>query len=245
MPFTFSHPAIVLPFFKIRHASVSMSALIIGTMTPDFEYFIRMKLSGRYSHTLEGMFFFDLPVACSIAIIFHLLVKKPLIDNMPGYFSSRLTDLRNFDFVSYLRQYLFPFLLCLLVGIASHIFWDSFTHANSYFVDHVDFLSTPVFIDGVPQAPLFRYMQHGSTIMGGGFIVVFFHRQRKIEQENKSSLKFWIILMLIAVATFTLRASLGFEYFGDIVTVIISAGIIGLIAASIFAQIFSIGSNRG
>jgi hypothetical protein len=245
MPFTFSHPAIVLPFLKIRHASVSMSGLIIGSMTPDFEYFIQMKLSGRYSHSLEGMFFFDLPVACILALIFHMVVKKPFIDNLPGYFSSRLSELRNFDFMSYLRQYFLFFLICLLIGIALHIVWDSFTHANSYFVDRIPFLSTPIFIDGMAHLPLFRYLQHGSTIIGAGFIIASFHRQRTVERTNKPFIKFWTILFVVAVAAFTIRASFGFEYFGDIVTVVISSGIIGLIVSSIFNQSFSIGKNKG
>jgi len=244
MPFTFSHPAIVLPFLKIRHASISMSALIIGSITPDFEYFIRMKLSGRYSHSLEGMFFLDLPLACIIALTFHQVVKKSLIDNLPGYFYTRLVSLRNFEFTSYLRQYLWLFLLWLLIGIASHILWDSFTHANSYFVDYISFLSTPIAIDGFPQWPLFRYLQHASTIVGGGFLIVFFHRLPKDEQKNNVSIKFWIILVMIAVIAFTVRASFGFEYLGDIVTVIISSVFIGLITSSILIRIFSSARNN-
>ncbi|SEF46838.1 protein of unknown function [Flavobacterium urumqiense] len=42
MPFTFSHPAIILPFLKNK--KLSATALIIGSMSPDFEYFFRMKM---------------------------------------------------------------------------------------------------------------------------------------------------------------------------------------------------------
>jgi len=224
---------------------MSMSALIIGSITPDFEYFIRMKLSGRYSHSIEGMFFLDLPLACVIALIFHQVVKKPLIDNLPTYFYCRLYSLRTFDFISYLRHYLLFFLICLLIGIASHILWDSFTHANSYFVGDTDFLSAPITIDGLPRWPMFRYFQHASTIIGGGIIIVVFHRLQKDEKRNNPSIKFWITLILIASIAFVLRASVGFEYFGDIVTSIISSGIIGLMASSIFNLFFSTGIDRG
>jgi len=43
MPFTFSHPAIVLPLATLRRQWISATGLIIGSITPDFEYFIRMK----------------------------------------------------------------------------------------------------------------------------------------------------------------------------------------------------------
>ena len=51
MPFTFAHPAIVLPFYK-KPKFFSMTTLIIGSMSPDFEYFLRVKIKSDMSHTL-------------------------------------------------------------------------------------------------------------------------------------------------------------------------------------------------
>ena len=51
MPFTFAHPAIVLPFYK-KPKFFSMTTLIIGSMSPDFEYFLRMKIKSDMSQTL-------------------------------------------------------------------------------------------------------------------------------------------------------------------------------------------------
>ncbi len=39
MPFTFAHPAAVLPFMKKQSKYISVTALILGSMAPDFEYF--------------------------------------------------------------------------------------------------------------------------------------------------------------------------------------------------------------
>lgn len=58
MPFTFSHPAIILPFKYLPNRWISMTGLIIGSLTPDFEYFIRMKIESYYSHTNAGLFLF-------------------------------------------------------------------------------------------------------------------------------------------------------------------------------------------
>lgn len=231
MPFTPSHPALVLPFSWIKHNSVSMSALIIGSMTPDFEYFIRMKLTGRYGHSIEGMFFLDLPLAFILTLVFHQLVKKSLIDNLPGYFFRRLQPLRNFDLLSYLRKHYIGFTVCLLTGIASHILWDSFTHANAYFVDRIPFLSTPVRIDGISVLPLFRYLQHISTIIGAFFIIIFFHRLPEQRLANNPSVRFWIVVIAVAAAIFALRALLTFEYLGDVVVSLISSVLAGLIVS--------------
>jgi hypothetical protein len=38
MPFTLSHQPFFLPFLKIK--KLSATALIIGSMSPDFEYFL-------------------------------------------------------------------------------------------------------------------------------------------------------------------------------------------------------------
>jgi len=237
MPFTFSHPAIILPFLRLRNSSVSMSALVIGSITPDFEYFIKMKLSGRFSHSLEGMFLLDLPIAIALCLLFHQVVKKPLIDNLPKFMFRRLFSLRNFEFLPYLTQHYLAFILCLLTGIASHIMWDSFTHTKSFFVDNYEFLSVPIAVNGLQQFPLYRYLQHGSTLVGACCILFTFFYMPTIDESNNPSFKFWAILFAVAILVFTLRALLGFEYFGDIVTSIISSGLVGLLLVSSYFRI--------
>lgn len=86
MPFTFSHPAIVLPLAFLPKKIISITGLIIGSLTPDFEYFIRMKLSSEYSHTISGVFLFDLPLGIILTFLFHGIVRNKLIDNLPRFF---------------------------------------------------------------------------------------------------------------------------------------------------------------
>jgi hypothetical protein len=237
MPFTFAHPAIILPFAKLNHKSISLSALVIGSMTPDFEYFLKMKLSGRYSHSIEGIFLMDLPIAILIAFIFHLLVKAPLINNSPAYFKRRLVDLRDFRLLHYLGQHYFGFLICLLIGIASHIFWDGFTHAHGHAVKQFDFLSVRV-INEV-KLPLFRYLQHASTLVGFIVIALFFHRMKSSEHSSESiSIRYWMIVSMVSLSCFVIRTWIGYEYLGDIIVSIISSAFLGLIAAAIVEMIF-------
>ena len=38
MPFTFSHPAIILPLAKINAKYISLTALVAGSMAPDSDF---------------------------------------------------------------------------------------------------------------------------------------------------------------------------------------------------------------
>lgn len=239
MPFTFAHPAIILPFARIQRASVSMSALVIGSITPDFEYFIRMKLTGRYSHSIEGIFLMNLPVGIVIALIFHLLVKGPLIDNLPFYFKSRLKSLQESDFIQYVAKNYFFFLGCLFIGIVSHLFWDSFTHSNEFFVQRFNFLQRSFSFLNFRAIPVYRYLQHAST--GIGFIVIGFTFHKMPVQTHTKSItyRFWVFVIVLSVIAFLIRSFLGFEYFGDVVATAISALCIGLIGSSIIVRFFN------
>ena len=234
MPFTFAHPAIVLPLTLQRSANISASALIIGSITPDFEYFLRMKATGSLSHSLTGVFLLDLPLAVLLLILFHMVVKRPLINNLPDYFRCRLTVLRDFDFVTNFRKYFVGYGLCLLTGILSHIFWDGFTHARTLIVEQFPALQTVVDYGFMPRIPVYRYIQHISSIVGLAIIAVVFHRRGKHE-SGFASIKpgFWVGVAGVALVVFTVRASMGFEYLADVGAVLIGSALAGLVLISI------------
>lgn len=77
MPFTFAHPAIVLPLRKCKW--FSFSALVFGSMAPDFEYFFRMQPFSVYSHTMLGLWLVDLPIAVLLAFLYQYVVKKQML----------------------------------------------------------------------------------------------------------------------------------------------------------------------
>jgi hypothetical protein len=56
MPFTFAHPAVVLPGGYLPKQWLSLTGLVVGSRTPDFEYFFRWRVLSLYSHTLAGIF---------------------------------------------------------------------------------------------------------------------------------------------------------------------------------------------
>src|SRR6185295_15030806 len=134
MPFTFSHPAAVLPLAYLPKRFVSMTGLVIGSMAPDFEYFLRMTGNSYYSHTWIGLFWFDLPLTIILAFIFHLVVRDRLVNNLPVFLAKRLLIFTNFNWIKHFKENFLIVIASIIVGIVSHILWDKFTHEGKIFV---------------------------------------------------------------------------------------------------------------
>jgi len=58
LPFTLAHPAAVLP---LRRTGLVFSALVVGSMAPDFPYFLSVSDAIRWGHSTRGVFLFCLP----------------------------------------------------------------------------------------------------------------------------------------------------------------------------------------
>ena len=168
MPFTFSHPAIILPLKKLPRKYISMTGLIVGSIAPDFEYFLRMK--SKYSHTISGILWYDLPMGILLAFIFHNLIKEALINNMPLFFQSRFLNLRDFNWNSYFKKNWYVVVVSIIIGICSHILWDGFTHRTGHFVKMFSVLESSVKMFG-QKIPVYRILQHISTLLGGIIVI--------------------------------------------------------------------------
>src|SRR5437763_5725606 len=133
MPFTFSHPAAILPFRIFRKKWFSLTALVIGSVVPDFEYFLRMKDESFYSHKFWGIWWFDLPLAFLLSFLFHDVVRNPLFSNLPYTLQKRFKGYMDFKWGDYLRKHFGIVVFSFLVGIVSHILWDRLTHETANF----------------------------------------------------------------------------------------------------------------
>jgi hypothetical protein len=162
VPFTISHTAAALPF---RRARLVTSALVAGTMAPDFEYFLALRIHDRVGHTFPGVLLFTLPVAVLGLWIFHSFVKVPAAGLMPRRVQSKLAKhLGKFRFWGPGRFAMI--VLSILVGIATHLLWDSFTHDGTYPYHHWALLRQSVDVPILGAMPWFKVFQHGSTIFG-------------------------------------------------------------------------------
>jgi hypothetical protein len=177
VPFTISHAAAVLPLGRTR---LPMAALMIGSMAPDFAYFLPTELglptgAGLLSHSVSGLFSFCWPVALCVWLLFVYLLEAPtralLSDGWQAAFprSDRALTPRNLALAS----------IAVIIGATTHLLWDSFTHANTPMVDQIPLLeSNSVQLFG-KHFPLYRFLQHLSTVVGLIALAGWAARRRK------------------------------------------------------------------
>lgn len=232
MPFTPAHAAIVLPL--IRRQKFSATGLIVGTMAPDFEYFFKMSVSSEYSHTLAGLFYFDIPVVILLSLIFHTLVKRNLILNLPSFLQRRFLPTMHLDFVPYLRRHWGIFLCSAALGAASHVVWDSFTHSSGYFVQELPFYhAIKIPYNGV-RYPLFYALQHISTFTGLFIILVYIVCMPPAPAAvARPKVLYWVLLAIITGASVWIRYSVHPEnmHIGNRVVSTISGLCLGVMIA--------------
>ncbi len=237
MPLTFSHPAVILPAKFLPERWVSMTGLIIGSITPDFEYFMRMKVESIYSHTWFGMLWFDLPLAILLTFVYHYIIRNPFISNSPVFLKRRLSRYMDFKWAPYFKNHFFTVIICLLAGIASHLFWDAFTHPHGDFVKMIPFLRESATLFGY-HIPNDRILQYISTVVGG---VIVFYAVMKIPRAadyapSHHPVYYWFFVIGTGIVAANIRILLGLHYW-EYVTVATSAAS-GFIAGAIIVPLF-------
>jgi hypothetical protein len=234
MPFTFSHPAIILPARLLPEKYYSFTGLIVGSMAPDFEYFIRMKGLSLYSHTLPGIFWFDLPLGFFLAFVYHNLVRDALIANLPLPLKARILHYCRFNWTSYVKKNWPVVLVSLIIGSASHLFWDSFTHYDGFFVSHFHIFRHHISMFGF-SFPFYYLGQDLSSVVGLIIIFYYIYKLPKDEHVKPSfDLNYWFSILIISVIVIILKIYVGIyeKSFHQAIVVIIASGLIALIVTS-------------
>lgn len=195
MPFTFSHPAIVLPLIKKYGKYFSATGLIAGSIAPDFESFIKIGGQKMYSHTWIGIFWFDLPLAFALYLLFHVFIKVPLINHLPTLLENRFIKFKAVNWLLDLRTNLLLVIASLLIGISSHLLWDAFTHLNLYNPD------SQLSNIKVGKVRLYILLQYSCSIIGLWYVINFIYKMPVSQSYNKSDNKFlyWLYITLIAI----------------------------------------------
>ena len=162
-PFTFAHPAVVLPVRRrLAWCPMAVTALVCGSMAPDFEYFLRMHMHSTISHTFQGIWVFDLPMALLLSVVFEAWVRKPLVSSLPAGWARTPDEV---PWPSDGRQWGIV-VACALIGVLSHLGWDGFTHRTGFVVRALPWLETDVGLGRLGSWPVYRILQHASTVVG-------------------------------------------------------------------------------
>lgn len=169
----------------LRRRGLVFSALVVGSMAPDFEYFFG--LARPVSHAFPGVITFTFPLALAVLIVFHELVKWPLISLLPRGLQARVViPARRFRWLPATRFLLI--LLSVAAGIATHLVWDSFCHANGWAVEHFAPLSYSIHVLPHHTAPMFIVLQDGGTLLGALVLGISFGSWYKRAPQDKDVL---------------------------------------------------------
>lgn len=219
MPFTFSHPAIVLPLINWRKRIFSSSGLIVGSLIPDFESVLRLNERKIYGHNWLGIFWYDLPLAIIFIFIFHNIVRDPLIINLPKSISNKFVNYIGFNWNKYFLRKFIVIIASTLIGIASHLFWDGFTHLNFANPNAID---SDLYFGG---RRIFKILQYSNSVIGLIIVIwyliqlpsheiprkknekmIFGIQRKKLDRQSK--IQFWILITIITSVTILLTTNL-------------------------------------
>jgi Domain of unknown function (DUF4184) len=156
VPLTVAHAAAAWPVSRLL-PRLPLDALVLGTFTPDFQYLFVLAPRGRFGHTPLGLIFFCLPIGLLAWVAYRRLAREVILSLLPGGLRPR---------ISHSTPALYLVAMAILLGAATHIVWDSFTHKSGWAVRHLPVLSVPVHVAQQVAVPGFKLLQYGSTIIG-------------------------------------------------------------------------------
>lgn len=234
MPFTGSHAAIVLPLLNKR--IFSASGLIMGSMVPDFEFFLTMRAHVEYGHSFFGIFWLNIPVSVLFITLYHNLVRNGLIANLPHFFQVRFLPFIEFNWNKYLKNNVFKVLASIIVGNLTHLLWDSFTHFDGFFVARI-----PVLDYELLNIPVYDIFQYGFSLLGALAILSFIAKMPNVKCGTRSSFlkigQYWSLVAIAALIVMFIRfRNVAHFQFGESIVCSITALLIGLLVASILVK---------
>ena len=223
MPFTFSHPAAVLPLAFIKKKWVSVTALVIGSMIPDFEYFFNLEQDSIYSHTWGGMFWFDLPLALLVVYLFNYLIKNDLIQHLPEFLNKRFSKFESSTRNLNDRKEFVVVVFSLLIGITSHIIWDKLTHKTVRLIDEQEH---------------YTVFWEANSLVGASVIAAVVLNMRRGRKTQKNNILFYWLLISTITASFIYVRFLATTEIRDLGVSAISGFFTGLIVTSIIEKVW-------
>ncbi len=155
MPATCAHPLIIIPLKKL-FPSLSLIALVIGSMGPDIAYFMPfLQIPRTLTHSVSDIFICSYPMALVAYYTYIYLLRKPLYKSLPWNISqSHETG----SFIS--------ITISLILGIVSHIAIDSFTHADTITSNVIPILSKYLFSIGNSEFYTYTILQYWFSLFG-------------------------------------------------------------------------------
>ncbi|HTF31380.1 MAG TPA: DUF4184 family protein [Flavitalea sp.] len=235
MPFTLSHPALVLPLNFLPKKWVSMTGLIIGSMAPDVQSFIMSGGDKTQTHSWWGLIWFGIPISLLIAFVFHLSIREMLISHLPRMLQIKFARYKDFDWITRFKRYWPVVIISILIGGASHLFWDSFSHFNGFFIrDNAALQGNAEFGGKSVEIPfLIQYLNSGIGLLVVLIAILQVPRSRNV-RIRVVIMKYWLIMAVISTILILFKLESMENYkLDDLLTSCISALSVALLITSL------------
>jgi hypothetical protein len=173
VPFTISHAAAVLPLRRLGRVELPLTALMIGSMAPDFGYFFSHEASRALTHSFAGLFTFSLPAGLAVWVFYVAVLEKATISLLTDRWHTRFAHTDAITLSLLLRAS-----LAIVLGAFTHLLWDAVTHRATFATEVFPFLlgATP----GFAWLPVHHLLHGLSSIVGLVVLAVWarnLHRQ--------------------------------------------------------------------
>jgi len=193
VPFTGSHPAAILPFLR---TPLPASALVIGSMAPDLPYYLPLDFPWR-THTALAVVTADLVLGILAWARWHALLAEPALRASPSALRSRLTGVPLGLRPRLGRTRLLLAALAVIVGAATHVGWDEFTHPRRWGTEHI-----PALDETWGLLPGYRWLQYASGLVGGAVLLVWlvgWWRRARPSPDPDPREPWWVWVLLVIV----------------------------------------------
>lgn len=206
MPFTFAHPAAVLPL--LRRTWAVPAALVIGAMVPDVEYFVLLRAQRTISHTVPGVLLQGLPVGLALYWLWAHLWRAYAVALWP--LLARLVGVPAAPEPPVTLRLLARIAASIVLGAFTHLLWDAATHEHGALVERIPALSATWLTLGTESISGYRVLQHGSTVLGFAALLAYSVRRVRRSTPTPAGRLAWgsvaALLALAAGATCTALA---------------------------------------
>ncbi|GAA4385371.1 DUF4184 family protein [Hymenobacter koreensis] len=209
MPFTFCHAAAVVPL--ARRLRLPLSALVVGSMSPDFMFYATLWPDSDIGHRLVDLLVFCLPSGLLVLWLWHAVMKKAAMDLLPAALRQRLTVPTAAPFTFWPGGRLLTVAGAIVLGACTHDVWDAFTHPDGWVVLQAPVLQASFQLPGLGAVPVYKLLQHLSTLVGGALLLWWFW-----QWLHTAPAASWPVVLargpVLLVLLLPLAAGLGFGY---------------------------------
>lgn len=166
MPLTPSHAAAAPVLRRLMRPfgiTVPMSALVIGTMAPDFSYLLRLAPGGGAWHTKVGVLEFCLPAGLAVWWIYRALVAPALLRLLPLGLGAAARALVAPEPTWRLVP---AAAIAVVLGAISHLAWDGFTHPEGWALRVLPMLHRNLHFSATGMVRWYMILQYASSVLG-------------------------------------------------------------------------------